>query len=59
MFDFRSYSTKSKYYDSSNKLVVGKMKDKTAAVAIEEFVVLMPKMYSYLLDDNSMKKEKV
>ena len=49
MFDFRSYSTKSKYYDSSNKLVVGKMKDKTAAVAIEEFVVLMPKMYSYLL----------
>ena len=27
MFDFSNYSTKSKYYDNSNKLVVGKMKD--------------------------------
>ena len=25
MFDFSNYSTKSKYYDNSNKLVVGKM----------------------------------
>ena len=37
MFHFSNYSTKSKYYDNSNKLVVGKMKDKTAGVAIEEF----------------------
>ena len=35
MFDFSNYSTKSKYYDNSNKLVVGKMKDETAGVAIE------------------------
>ena len=27
MFDFSNYSAKSKYYDNSNKLVVGKMKD--------------------------------
>ena len=27
MFDFSNYSAKSKYYDDSNKLVVGKMKD--------------------------------
>ena len=27
IFDFSNYSTKSKYYDNSNKLVVGKMKD--------------------------------
>ena len=27
MFDFSSYSARSKYYDDSNKLVVGKMKD--------------------------------
>ena len=33
MFDFGNYSTKSKYYDNPNKLVVGKMKDKTAGVA--------------------------
>ena len=28
------------------------MKDETAGVAIEEFVGLKPKMYSYLLADN-------
>ena len=44
MFDFGNYSTKSKYYDNSNKLVVGKMKNETAGVAIEEFVRLKPKM---------------
>ena len=29
MFDFSNYSTKSKYYYDSNKLVIGKMKDET------------------------------
>ena len=38
MFDLSNYSTKSKYYDTSKKLVVGKMIDETADVAIEEFV---------------------
>ena len=38
MLGFSNYSTKSKYYDNSNKLVVGNMKDETAGVAIEEFV---------------------
>ena len=52
MFDFSNYWTKSKYYDNSNKLVVGKMKDETAGIAIEEFVRLKPKMYSYLVNDN-------
>ena len=46
MLDFSNYSAKSKYYDNSNKLVVSKMKDKIAGVAIEEFVGLKPKMYS-------------
>ena len=27
MFDFSNYSTKSKYYDNSNNLVVGKIKN--------------------------------
>ena len=57
MFDFSNYSTKSKYYDNSNKLVVGKTKDKTTGVAIEEFVGLKPKMYSYLVNDNSEHKK--
>ena len=34
MFDFSNDLTKSKYYDNSNKLVVGKMKDETVGVAI-------------------------
>ena len=57
MFDFSNYSTKSKYYDNSNKLVVGKIKDETTGVAIEEFVGLKPKMYSYLVNDNSEHKK--
>ena len=36
-FDFSHYSTKSKYCDNSNKLVLGIMKDETAGDAIEEF----------------------
>ena len=40
--------TKSKYYDNSNKLIIGKMTDETAGVAIEEFVGLKPKMYLFL-----------
>ena len=53
MFDLSNYSTKLKYYDNSNKSVVGKIKDETAGVAIEESVGLKPKMYQYLINDNS------
>ena len=34
MFDFSNYLTKSKYYDNSNKLVIGKMKNETGGIAI-------------------------
>ena len=57
MFDSSNYSTKSKYYDNSKKLVNGKMKDETVGVALEEFVGLKPKMYSHLVDDNSEHKK--
>ena len=33
------------------------MKDETTGVAIEEFVALKPKMYLYLVDDNSDHKK--
>ena len=33
------------------------MKDETTGVAIEEFVGLKPKMYSYLVDDKSEQKK--
>ena len=51
MFDFSNYSTKSKYYDSSKKISGWQNEDET--VAIEEFGRLKPKMYSYLVNDNS------
>ena len=43
MVDFSNYSTKSKYDDHSNKLVVFKMKDEISGVAIKEFVGLNSK----------------
>ena len=58
MFDFSNYSTKIKYYDNSHKLVIGKMKDETGGVTIEEFVTLKLKMYSFLVDNSEHKKEK-
>ena len=58
MFDFSNYSTKSKYYNNSNKLVIGKMKDETGGVAIEEFVGLKPKMYSFVVENNEHIKAK-
>ena len=39
-FNFSNYSTKSKYYDNSNKLVVGKMKNEATGATIEEFLRL-------------------
>ena len=37
--------------------MVGKMKDETAGAAIEEFVRLKPKVYSYLVDNNNELKK--
>ena len=52
MYDFTKYSAESKYYDDSNKLVVGKLKDKTGGIAIKKFVGLKPRMYSFLVNDS-------
>ena len=51
-----NYSAEWKCYGDSNGLVVGKMKDEAGDVAIKEFVGLKPKMYSFLVDDNSEHK---
>ena len=59
MFDFSNYWNKLKYYNNLSKFVVGKMKDETGSVVIEEFVELKPKKFSFLVDENSKhKKEK-
>ena len=57
MFHFDNYSVNSRYSDDSSKLGVGKMRDETAAVAVEEFVELKQKMYSFLIV--SIKKQRV
>ena len=57
-FNFSNYSTKSKYYDNLNKLIIGKMEDQTEGVEIEEFVGLRPKIYSFLVDNSEHKKAK-
>ena len=57
MFDFSNYSTKSKYYDDSNKLVVGKMKDKTGGAPIEKFFWFRPKVQLLLVNNNSEHKK--
>ena len=41
MFDFSSYSAKSKCCDDSNKLVDGKIKDESGGVTIKKFVGLL------------------
>ena len=57
MLHFSNYSINSKYYDNSNRLVIGKIKDETDGAAIEEFVRLKPKIHSYFVDDNSENKK--
>ena len=54
----KEMKAKSKYHDDSIKLVIRKMKDETENVAVEECVVLKPKMYSFLVDNNEHKKAK-
>ena len=44
MFNFVKYSPESKYYDDSNALVAGKMKDELSGDAIEEFFGLKAKI---------------
>ena len=48
LFDFSGYSKDSVYYDSSNKKVLGKMKDELNGVKTDEFVGLKSKMYSFI-----------
>ena len=46
LFDFSNYSKDSKFFDDTNKKVIGKMKDEYGGVIIDEFVGLKSKMYS-------------
>ena len=45
LYDFSEYPPDHRLYDTANKKVIGKMKDETVGVPVEEFVGLRPKMY--------------
>ena len=46
LFYFSNYSKDSKFFDETNKKVIGKMKDKFGGVIVTEFAELKSKMYS-------------
>ena len=46
MFDFSNYPKNSKFFDETNKKVIGKMKDESEGKIIDEFVGLKLKMNS-------------
>ena len=46
LFDFSNYSKDSKFFNETNKKVIGKMKDEFCGVIMIEFIGLKSKMYS-------------
>ena len=46
LFDFTNYSKDSKFFDETNKKVIGKMKEEFGGVIVNEFVGLKSEMYS-------------
>ena len=55
LLDFSDYSKESKFYDNSNKKVIGKMKDAMSGKVISEFVGLKSEMYSLVTVDDEEK----
>ena len=51
LFDFRNFSKESKFYDSQNEMVIGKMKVVSKGILINKLVGLKSKMHSLLSND--------
>ena len=58
LFDTSEYGQNHPLYSLANKKVLGKMKDETHGVPIQEFIGLRPKMYSILYTENDKLVEK-
>ena len=59
MFDFSEYPINSKFYDPTNKKVLGKMKDEFKGQIISGFAGLKSKVYSLTsVDDKKVSKAK-
>ena len=46
LFNFSNYSKDSRFFDVTNKRVIGRMKDEFGGVIVNEFVGLKSKLYS-------------
>jgi len=55
-FDNSNYNESSKFYDKTNKKVIGKFKDEAAGEIIKELIGLRSKMYSYVKDNDENSK---
>ena len=53
LFDFSNYYKDSRFYDDTNKKVIGKMEEEYGGVIIDEFIGLKAKMYSIKKIDGS------
>ena len=51
LFNFSHFSRDSMFYDSQNKMVVGKMKVEYKGIPVNKYLGLKLKMYSMLSDD--------
>ena len=58
LFDTSDYPSSHPLYSTTNKKVLGKMKDETAGIPIQEFVGLRTKMYSLLYTQDNKQVEK-
>ena len=56
-FDNSDYPENSEFYFKENKKVIGKFKDETAGVPIDDFIGLKSKMYSVSLDSGKNSKK--
>ena len=57
LFDFSNYWKDWIFYNNSNNLVVGKMRDETCGVAIKGFVGLKSKMYTLITEEKHESKK--
>ena len=55
-FDFSNYCDEHENFNNDNHLIPGKMKDEMGGKKINEFVGLRSKMYSVLIENNTIKK---
>ena len=58
LFDTSEYARNHPLYSLTNKKALGKMKDETHGIPIQEFIGLRPKMYSILYTENDKLVEK-